>query len=69
MPKLGDDLTEREREVLNLLVTGMNNRAGAHNLTVSQSTVKFHVSNILAKLHTKARTEAIGVALRHHLVS
>lgn len=68
-PDLGADLTDREREVLNLMVTGMNNRTIAQNLTVSQSTVKFHVSNILAKLHSRARTEAIGVALRHHLVS
>lgn len=66
---LGDNLTSREREVLRLVVTGMSNRAIAQALTVSQSTVKFHMSNILAKLHSKARTEAISVALRHHLVS
>ncbi|MEZ4867493.1 MAG: response regulator transcription factor [Caldilineaceae bacterium] len=68
-PPLGHDLTNREREVLNLMATGMNNRAIAESLTVSQSTVKFHMSNILSKLHTKARTEAIGVALRHNLVT
>lgn len=65
---LGENLTSREREVLQLVVTGMSNRAIAQALTVSQSTVKFHMSNILAKLHSKARTEAISVALRHHLV-
>jgi NarL family two-component system response regulator LiaR len=67
-PAVGSDLTLREREVLDLMVTGMTNGTIAQTLTVSQSTIKFHVSNILAKLHTKARTEAIGVALRHHLV-
>ena len=66
---VGENLTSREREVLQLVVTGMSNRAIAQALTVSQSTVKFHMSNILAKLHTKARTEVISVALRHHLVA
>lgn len=68
-PPVGYDLTGREQEVLNLLAAGMNNRAIAQALTVSHSTVKFHVSNILAKLHAKARTQAISLALRHNLVS
>lgn len=66
---LGYDLTEREREILHLLVAGMNNRAIAQVLTVSLSTVKFHVSNILVKLNAKARTQAIALALRHNLVA
>lgn len=65
---VGYDLTSREREVLTLLVAGMNNRAIAQALTVSRSTVKFHVSNILAKLHAKARTQAVTLALRHNLI-
>lgn len=65
---VGYDLTSREREVLKLLVAGMNNHAIAQALTVSRSTVKFHVSNILAKLHAKARTQAITLALRHNLI-
>lgn len=68
-PSLGDNLTNREREVLNLIVAGMTNSTIAETLTVSQSTVKFHVSNILSKLHIRARTEAIGVAMRYHLVN
>ncbi|HRW09671.1 MAG TPA: response regulator transcription factor [Caldilineaceae bacterium] len=66
---VGANLTDREREVLNLMVDGMTNNTIAKTLTVSQSTVKFHVSNILAKLQAKARTEAISVAMRHHLVN
>ncbi|MCB0065124.1 MAG: response regulator transcription factor [Caldilineaceae bacterium] len=66
---LGSDLTDREREVLNLMADGMTNNTIARELTVSQSTVKFHVSNILSKLQAKARTEAISVAMRHHLVN
>ncbi|MCE7980044.1 MAG: DNA-binding response regulator [Caldilinea sp. CFX5] len=66
---VGYDLTSREREVLKLLVAGMNNCAIAQSLTVSRSTIKFHVSNILAKLHAKTRTQAIALALRHNLVA
>lgn len=68
-PPIGYDLTSREREVLTLLVAGLDNCAIAHALTVSRSTVKFHVSNILAKLNAKARTQAITLALRHNLVT
>lgn len=68
-PPVGYDLTSREREVLRLLVAGMDNCAIAHVLMVSRSTVKFHVSNILSKLNAKARTQAITLALRHNLVA
>lgn len=67
-PALGFDLTEREREVLALLVEGMNNTQIADRLVVSRSTVKFHVSSILSKLHVVNRTEAVVLALQHHLV-
>lgn len=68
IPALGHDLTERERDVLALMVKGMDNTEIADRLIVSRSTVKFHVSNILSKLQTSSRTEAVAVALQHHLV-
>jgi NarL family two-component system response regulator LiaR len=64
----GFDLTEREREVLALMVTGLNNPDIADRLIVSRSTVKFHVSNILSKLGAASRTEAVSLALQHDLV-
>jgi two-component system, NarL family, response regulator LiaR len=67
-PQPGDDLTPREREVLGLLARGLNNKEIAQTLFVSQSTVKFHVSRILAKLEAGSRTEAVALALQHHLV-
>jgi two-component system, NarL family, response regulator LiaR len=67
-PKPGSDLTPREREVLGLMVRGMSNREIAEALVVSQSTAKFHVSRILAKLGASGRTEAVTIALQHHLV-
>jgi len=66
--ELGHDLTEREREVLQLMVQGKNNTDIAEDLVVSRSTVKFHVSNILSKLHVASRTEAVALALQRHLV-
>lgn len=65
---LGYDLTERERNVLGLLVKGQSNGEIAENLMVSPSTVKFHVSNILSKLGVSSRTEAVAMALQHHLI-
>src|SRR5262249_40217646 len=58
-PPLGHDLTEREREVLDLMVKGLDNNKIAETLVVSRSTVKFHVSNILSKLFVNSRTEAV----------
>ena len=66
---LGFDLTERERDVLALMVTGMNNGEIAERLVVSRSTVKYHVSNILSKLQATSRTEAVAYALQQNLVS
>lgn len=65
---LGHDLTERERDVLALMVTGMNNSEIADRLVVSRSTVKYHVSNILSKLQATTRTEAVAYALQQNLV-
>jgi len=66
---MGPDLTEREHEVLLLMVEGLNNTQIANRLTVSPSTIKSHVSSILAKLGVTSRTEAVALALRHKLAS
>jgi two-component system, NarL family, response regulator LiaR len=62
------DLTDREKEILALMVEGLPNNSIAERLVVSQSTVKFHVSNVLSKLGVSSRTEAVALALKHNLV-
>jgi DNA-binding NarL/FixJ family response regulator len=59
-----DALTDREREVLALLVEGRSNRQIAGRLYISEKTVSVHVSNILAKLGVRSRTEAAAIARR-----
>lgn len=66
-PAPGFDLTEREREVLRLMIEGLNNTQIAGKLTVSPSTIKSHVSNILSKLGVASRTEAVTLALRNRI--
>jgi NarL family two-component system response regulator LiaR len=68
-PSPGHDLTPREREVLALMVEGLNNPGIAERLVMSRSTVKFHVSNILSKLGVASRTEAVALALQKNLVT
>jgi NarL family two-component system response regulator LiaR len=68
-PTPGHDLTERERDVLTLMVEGLNNTQIADKLVVSPSTIKSHVSHILAKLGVASRTEAVALAVRHRLVT
>jgi NarL family two-component system response regulator LiaR len=63
------DLTEREMEVLVLLVEGLNNREIGERLFVSRATAKAHVSHILDKMGVSNRAEAIAVALREQIVS
>jgi DNA-binding NarL/FixJ family response regulator len=64
-----DALTDREREVLELMVQGTtSNRKLAKNLGVSENTVKFHVRNILDKLHLHNRAQVVAYALRTRLV-
>jgi DNA-binding NarL/FixJ family response regulator len=65
-----DALTDREREVLALLVRGVtSNRLLAGELGVSENTVKFHVRNILDKLHLHDRAQVVGYAIRHRMVA
>jgi len=64
----GAVLTAREREVLSLLTEGLTNAEIAARLFVSLSTVKTHISSILAKLGAATRTEAATIAVREHLV-
>ncbi len=65
-----DALTEREQEVLELMVSGVtSNRKLANGLGVSENTVKFHVRNILDKLHVHNRAQVVGYALRTGMVA
>jgi DNA-binding NarL/FixJ family response regulator len=64
-----DALTEREREILELLVSGVtSNRKLARQLGVSENTVKFHVRNILDKLHLHNRAQVVSYAIRNKIV-
>lgn len=64
----GEALTPRELEVLQALAGGLTNRAIARRLTVSENTVKFHVSSILTKLDAASRAEAVALAARRGLL-
>jgi DNA-binding NarL/FixJ family response regulator len=67
--RAADALTEREREVLELLVQGItSNRELAQRLFISENTVKYHLRNILDKLHLQNRAQVIAYAVRHGLV-
>jgi len=65
----GTPLTSREREILELMADGANNRVIASRLAISRHTVKFHVASILAKLGAASRTEAVALALRSGLLA
>jgi two-component system, NarL family, response regulator LiaR len=62
------DLTEREREVLNLVVQGQSNHQIAEAMVISIATVKAHISSILSKLNVSSRAEAIAYAHNHKIV-
>jgi DNA-binding NarL/FixJ family response regulator len=64
----GEALTPRELEVLQSLAGGLTNRAIARRLSVSENTVKFHVSSILTKLDAASRAEAVALAARRGLL-
>ena len=63
-----DALTERQKEVLHLLATGLLNKEIADQLHISERTVKFHVSEILGKLGAGNRTEAAAIAMQRGLI-
>jgi len=71
-PVYADDLdaplTLREVEVLQLLATGLGNKAIARQLNISEHTVKFHISSIFSKLNASSRTEAVTLAMRQGLI-
>src|SRR5262245_888373 len=66
---LGADLTNRERDVLALLTHGLTNIQIGAQLIISSATVKVHVSSILSKLGAASRTEAVALAVQHHLTN
>jgi DNA-binding NarL/FixJ family response regulator len=59
-----DELTPREIEVLKLIAEGIGNKEIARRLSISEKTVKNHISNILSKLHLYDRTQATLYAIR-----
>jgi NarL family two-component system response regulator LiaR len=66
---VGDDLTERERQVLALIAEGMTNKEIARQLSLTHGTVRVYVSHVLAKLGVSNRTEAARLALENNLVN
>ncbi len=64
----GHDLTERERDVLKLMVAGLQNAEIAQQLIISPSTVKYHIGNIYSKLGVDSRVAAVSLAIQRQLV-
>ncbi len=65
----GEDLSERELEILRLVATGASNKEIAQALSISPNTVKVHMRNIFAKIEVASRTEATLYALKTGLIS
>ena len=61
----GDSLSAREQEVLDLVSQGLTNKEVADKLFISENTVKYHMKNILEKLHLRNRSQVIAWAARH----
>ena len=68
-PILYEALTPRETEVLELVAEGLSNRAIAATLSISEHTVKFHVSSLFGKLGAGNRTDAVRRAVRLGLIT
>jgi DNA-binding NarL/FixJ family response regulator len=63
--KSGEELTRREREILELVRQGLSNRQIARTLWIAESTVKLHVHHVFEKLGVRSRTEAAAIAGDH----
>lgn len=63
-----EELTDREKQVLGLVAEGATNRDIASRLNVSENTIKFHLKNILEKLHLRNRAQAAAYAIRAGLL-
>ena len=68
LEEIGESLTRREVEVLQMLAAGLSNKAVSARLNISEHTVKFHVASILSKLGAASRTEAVAIGIRRGLV-
>ncbi|MEA3339295.1 MAG: LuxR C-terminal-related transcriptional regulator, partial [Chloroflexota bacterium] len=69
MAEYGEPLTDREKEILLLVSTGITNREVAHHLSISVNTVKVHLRNVYTKLGAESRTEATMMAVREGWVA
>ena len=67
-PAVNFHLTDRELEVLVLLAEGLTNQQSALKLSISQSTLKFHMTNIFEKLGVQTRSEALVLAAKNNLI-
>ncbi len=67
-PSNREELTEREKQVLGLVADGSTNRDIATRLNVTENTVKYHLKNILEKLHLRNRAQAVAYALQAGLL-
>jgi DNA-binding NarL/FixJ family response regulator len=63
-----DDLTTREMQVLRLIRDGHRNKQIADQLLIAESTVNFHIKNLVAKLQANDRTHAVTIAFRRGLL-
>jgi DNA-binding NarL/FixJ family response regulator len=61
-------LSDRERQVLELMATGKNNKAMSANLGITEHTIRFHVTNLVDKLGANDRTEAVVIAMRRGFI-
>ncbi len=68
LAELEESLTPREIEVLRMLAEGLSNKLIAHRMRISEHTVKFHMTQILGKLHAGSRTDAVMQGIRRGLI-
>lgn len=68
LPDTSQPLTAREVDVLEMLAQGLGNKTIARHLTISEHTVKFHISSIFSKLNASSRTEAVILGARQGLI-